>query len=223
MIRELNDYLAKADIDWAICGGDAIDMFVGKQTRDHKDIDVAVFWDEREQLLTYLLQGNWRIFEPENGLLREVTNLQNDYRKKDNLWCILNSSSAYYIEKDHGDFYQITTSRKQQVSLDFIEFLFNDRDGNSFLYKRNHNIKLGNAILHDFNGIPFLAPEMVLLYKSVFTRYLDSSRPEDISMVNCYRHDFNMSLPLLTIEQKYWLKNALLVCYPDGHEWLTKY
>jgi len=81
-------YLSNINLDWAVCGGDAIDMFVGHKTRDHKDIDIAVFWDQRDSLLVYLLQGNWRIFEPENDLLREVTCLDDDLKRNDNLWCI---------------------------------------------------------------------------------------------------------------------------------------
>jgi len=220
MKATLFSYLSNANIDWAICGGDAIDMFVGHKTRDHKDIDIAVFWDQRDRLLTYLLQGEWRIFEPENGLLREVTCIDDDFKRSDNLWCISKRTTAYEITSKYNNFFHITTSRKHQDSLDFMEFLFNKRVDNQFVYKRNSNIKHDNAILHDNSGIPYLAPELVLLYKSIFVRYIDSNLPSEEDMVNCYRHDFNVTFPLLNSKQKLWLASALKSTYPKGHEWL---
>lgn len=220
MNAELFEYLSGAKIDWAVCGGSAIDLFAGRETREHKDLDVAVFWDQRERLLKYLLQGNWRIFEPENGLLREVTSLNDDFQRNDNLWCIAKSSSAYRIVLEHDNFFSITTSRKHQDCFDFVEFLFNRRSGNQFLYKRNHSIQHARPILHDTSGIPYLAPELVLLYKSIFVRYTNSSSPSDMDMVSCYRHDFHTALHLLDNCQKQWLTTALKLSYPSGHEWL---
>lgn len=220
MKAKLFSYLSNINLDWAVCGGDAIDMFVGRKTRDHKDIDIAVFWDQRDRLLAYLLQGNWRIFEPENGLLREITCLDDDLKRNDNLWCISRGSAAYQIDRKHDRFFNITTSRKHQDSLDFIEFLFNKRIGNQFIYKRDSNIKHSHAILHDDSGIPYLTPELVLLYKSIFVRYIDSSLPSDMDMVKCYRHDFDVASPMLSGQQKYWLASALKLSYPHGHEWL---
>lgn len=216
----LFEYLSKADIDWAFCGGIAIDIFVGHQTRNHKDLDIAVFWDQRTQLLEYLLNsGCWRIFEPENGLLREITCLENDFMRNDNLWCISRDSTAYRIELMHDNFYDITTTRKHQDSLDFIEFLFNKRIGNEFLYKRDNTIRHTDPILSDPFGYPYLSPEIVLLYKSVFVRYLNSTLPSDVDMVNDYRHDFDAAFPLLDALQKDWLKVTLATVYPEGHEW----
>lgn len=220
MNAELFEYLSGANIDWAICGGRAIDMYAGRKTREHKDIDVAVFSDQRERLLTYLFQGNWRVFEPENGLLREVTCSDDDFQRNDNLWCIAKNSSAYQIVLEHDNFFSVTTSRKHQDCLDFVEFLFNKRLGNQFLYKRNRNIQHARPILCDPSGIPYLAPELVLLYKSIFVRFINTFSPSDMDMVSCYRHDFHVALPLLDDYQKQWLASALKLSYPNGHEWL---
>ena len=217
----LFSYLFNANIDWAVCGGYAIDIFVGHKTRDHKDIDIAVFWDQRDNLLGYLLQRDWRIFEPEGGLLREVTCLDDDLKRNDNLWCISRETTAYQIDPKQDNFFYITTLRKHQDSLDFIEFLFNKRVEDQFIYKRNPNIRHDKAILHDNSGIPYLAPEIVLLYKSIFVRYIDSPLSCDIDMVNCYRHDFEVAFPLLDKKQKQWLASALNLSYPNGHEWLS--
>lgn len=219
MLAQLFTYLSKADIDWAVCGGAAINMFIGRQTRDHKDVDVAVFWDQRKRLVACLLRGGWRLFEPERGLLREISCLNDDFICNDALWCITKTSAAYKIEREYGDYYGITALRKHQDVLDFMELLFNRRDGNRLVYKRNAGISHDGAILHDSAAIPYLAPEVVLLYQSVFTRYAGSDLPSEVETVKNCRHDFEAAAPLLDARQRHWLAEALQTAYPDGHVW----
>ena len=40
---DLIQMMKDVSYEWMICGGRAIDFFVGKQTRLHKDLDIAVF------------------------------------------------------------------------------------------------------------------------------------------------------------------------------------
>lgn len=220
MLNELRQIMDSVGIRWAVCGGDAIDLFVGRQTRLHKDIDVAVFWEDREHIISEFLRRGWRIFEPDHGLLREITTLEEDLRTEDNLWCIKPETDSYQIIKKHNDFYEITTERKHQDTLDYIEVLFNREKDGRFLYKRDPAITLENYLYKNENGIPYLAPEMVLLYKSIFVRFLDV--PEQKEMVENYRHDFSVALEKFGGQQKWWLRNALIRCYPMGHEWLEK-
>lgn len=220
LLKQLNAYLAKANVDWAVCGGHAVDLFAGQSTREHKDVDVAVFWDQRDRQLSYVLQGPWRIFEPECGLLREVTCAEDDFQRNDNLWCILRRSSAYQIECDHANYYRIAASRRRQDTLDFIEFLFNKRHAGQFVYKRDESIRCRGAIRQNAAGIPYLAPELVLLYKSGFVKLLDSDLPSDGETVQNVRHDFMAVLPLLENHRKRWLAQALFKAYPNGHEWI---
>lgn len=221
-MKEVKTLMDRIGARWAICGGDAIDLFVGRDTRLHKDIDIAVFWEDRKLLINNFINNGWRIFEPDNGLLREITSIENDLYTEDNLWCIKSDVNSYDIENIHGDFYKIVTDRKHQDKLDFIELLFNSYEDDLFIYKRNSNIRLAHAIQCTQEDVPYLAPEMVLLYKSIFTRYLESERESDIEMIANYRHDFDVSTPLLNDEQRNWLKNALSISYPNGHEWLSR-
>jgi hypothetical protein len=61
--------------------------------------------------------------------------------------------------------------------------------------------------------VPFLSPEIVLLYKST---YLNNTGVSDHS------HDFTVSLPFLELEQRKWLKKALEIVHSNNHEWLLK-
>jgi Aminoglycoside-2''-adenylyltransferase len=44
---------------WFITGGWAIDLFLGRETRDHKDVDVAIFREDQFELRRHLSQWKW--------------------------------------------------------------------------------------------------------------------------------------------------------------------
>jgi hypothetical protein len=104
----------------------------------------------------------------------------------------------FYIEFDH----------RAQTKLNFLEFLFNHRTETEFIYARNTEITraLSKAILKN-NGIPYLAPELVLLYKST-----------DIGR-NGYQLDYEETVCMMDLEQKQWLINALNTMYSTRHQW----
>jgi len=72
---------------------------------------------------------------------------------------------------------------------------------------------MDKAILYR-DGIPYLAPEIILLYKS-----------GKGSMQGAYAKprteiDFKAIMPLLSEESRKWLLDAINVANPDGYEWL---
>lgn len=220
MLFALKKWMDSMRIPWMVCGGTAIDLFIGEQTRPHKDVDVAVFWENREQIIGEFLDRGWRVFEPDHGLLREITSFEEDMRVEDNLWCLHPAMDSYLISNRYENYYSITTERENQDVLDYIEVLFNQKKDGAFLYKRNPGITLKPYIYYDNSGIPYLAPEMVLLYKSIFIRLLQ--RPKYMEMVNNYRHDFQVVLERLSFQQQKWLRDALRKEYPEGHEWIAQ-
>jgi len=65
---------------------------------------------------------------------------------------------------------------------------------------------MSKAVL--FNGsIPYLAPEIALLYKSS-----QAEREE-------YHYDFEQTYPHMSSEQKEWFSQKLDILYPEGHKW----
>jgi hypothetical protein len=58
------------------------------------------------------------------------------------------------------------------------------------------------------DGLPCLAPEIQLLYKSKNVRSKD-------------QRDFEGVLPRLTQEQRSWLLTSLRTIYGDGHPWIS--
>lgn len=219
MFKELKRLMDSMAIVWCVCGGHAIDLFVGQQTRLHKDVDLAVLWEDRSKIITEFIRRGWRVFEPNHGFLREITSCTDDKMIEDNLWC-LRPDAGYEIIHQFGNYYKISTARTSQTALDFIEVLFNRVNNGAFLYKRNPQISLTRYLYVSKNGIPYLAPEMILLYKSTFVRLLGTVTPEHTEVVKNYRHDFRVARARLSVEQKKWLKDALQEEYPKGHEWI---
>ena len=44
---------------WAFCGGWAIDLFLNRITRSHKDVDVAVFRHDQHLVRSYFTNCGW--------------------------------------------------------------------------------------------------------------------------------------------------------------------
>jgi len=87
-----------------------------------------------------------------------------------------------------------------------LELLMNERDSSSWVYRRDPRIRraLLDAV-QTHRGIPVLAPEIVLLYKSKAARQLDQA-------------DFQRVLPVLSPSAAVWLHDALALASP-GHPW----
>jgi hypothetical protein len=65
---------------------------------------------------------------------------------------------------------------------------------------------VADAIEHTRDGIPYLAPEIVLLFKAKHVREKDQA-------------DLARALPLLEPERRRWLAAALRTVHPD-HAWI---
>ena len=55
------------DAPWWIAGGWAIDLFLGRQTREHGDIDLAMLRSDQDRLARYL--ADWDVHVAHDGVL----------------------------------------------------------------------------------------------------------------------------------------------------------
>jgi len=60
LIATVKRLMASYTGTWALCGGWAVDAWLGRVTREHEDIDIAVFRDEQE-LFFRQLAPTWRL------------------------------------------------------------------------------------------------------------------------------------------------------------------
>ncbi|MEM9953865.1 MAG: hypothetical protein AAF846_19805 [Chloroflexota bacterium] len=175
--------------EWAVCGGWSIDLHLGKQTREHKDIDIFIWRKNQIFVQRYLLERGWLLEIAHNGELSKWK--RNDYIElpMHGIWC------------KHEDF-----------EPHFIELLLNECNETHYQHRRDISIQLpfGQVIIESEDGIPYLAPQIALLYKSH-------------RLNNDNQHDFEVGFPTLNGEQQKWLLTNIGKLYGGNHKWLKYY
>jgi aminoglycoside-2''-adenylyltransferase len=123
---------------WFVAGGWAIDLFLGIKTRDHKDVDVAVFREDQLELRRHLY--NWRWEKSVNGARLPW---------KTDEWLELPVHEVHASRGDHH-----------------LEFLFNERGEDLWEYRRDRTVVRSISRFRAEAALPVLPPEIVLLYES---------------------------------------------------------
>lgn len=210
LIRQANEMLQNHGFAYAFCGGWAIDLFIGRETRKHGDIDILVYWQQRDMIIQYMQSIGFQVYEMlGGGKVHHITDICHQIKSKRNICCFTQDCELVRLSAtDEADIYGMHFEHTGLTKLNFIEFLFNDKDDTDLLYARRHTVKeaLDDAILYR-GSLPYLSPEMCLLYKST-----DTEREG-------YQSDFENAMASMSQRQKRWLEDALAVLYPDGHKW----
>jgi hypothetical protein len=179
--REAVEWFANVPVPWWIAGGWAIDLFLGRETRPHGDLDVGVLRRNVGEVLRSFPGSE--AFEAKDGALTRL--LHRSPRSDVNcLWC-----------------------RGVGAPRWKLELLLDESEGESWVYRRDPQIRrdLRSVVHHSRDGIPYLAPEVQLLYKAKHARARDE-------------RDFAVVLPHLTIEARDWLRQSLVRTLPS-HPW----
>jgi hypothetical protein len=171
---------------WWIAGGWALDLFLGKQTREHEDLDVAVLRRDEHIFRTHL--QNWELWPGfGQGRLEDKPIKASEQLPKDRevLWCRPSVSSEWAFE-----------------------LLLNKSSKDEWIFKRNDNIRMPIVNLNLVNnGIPYLNPEIVLLFKAK-------------NMFDKDEQDFEQVVPRLDSKAREWLGESLEIVHPT-HPWLS--
>ena len=169
---------------WWICGGWALDLFLGRETRRHDDLDVALFRHDQLALFQHL-----------------------------RAWDLSYATPAHTLEPWDGrslelPIHGIWGRRSTEPSASWTcEFLLNEERDGEWVFRRNEAIRRPvEEIGDERNGLPFLRPEIVLLYKS------GERSPKNET-------DFAAVRPRLSREAILWLRGALERC-DRRHPWI---
>ena len=206
-----DELLRRGEFEYAFCGGQAIDLFLGFESRIHGDIDVCAYWNERDKIILFMQSQGFFVYEAlGDGRAHLITDISKQMKIKRNIFCFKEGCPLVKLSPlDENDCCFWEFFHVGQSELDFVEFLFNDRSETHFEYARDRNIKreIAKAVMFA-DGVPYLAPEICILYKST-----DTARTG-------YQQDFELAYRAMDDEQRAWLQGALRTAYPEGHGWI---
>jgi hypothetical protein len=177
---------------WFVAGGWAIDLFVGAVTREHEDVEVAILRDDQGEVHRFL--SAWTL-----------DRLDDRHEVGASVWVPWNADERI----ESPDFQ--AQARRSGVNPLVIDLFFVDAPHGSWRFRRDPRITRPVAEIGahaEIGGIPFIVPEIELLYKAKY------HRPKD-------EHDFERALPCLDAPQRLWLREALRVNRPDD-PWVTR-
>jgi len=144
-IESIATLLTPFPITWGFCGGWAIDLFLNRITRSHKDVDIAILRTDQRLIFDFLRQRGWML---EQAVEKKLIPIHEDEiltPPVHTIWC-----------------------RNVGTDPDFLEILLNESEGDQFLFRRDRSIRcaLNKAFVTSPSGFPILLPEIALLYKS---------------------------------------------------------
>lgn len=183
--QQVAELMRGFDAPWYIAGGWALDLFLGRQTRAHNDIEVSVFRADEAKLRKHL--RGWEHFIAEAGTLTPLAERDPLPPKAHELW-----------------------SRERGRDRWQLEILFEERVGDRWVYRRHDRVGAHWKDIGRFtnDGIPYIRPDIQLLYKST------SPRPADES-------DLLAVLPRLDPAQRATLY-AFIGTTNASHRWLDR-
>ncbi len=181
--RTVADRLAGVSVPWYVAGGWALDLFRGAQTREHEDLEIAV--PERAFAAVAARFPDCDFYVPGGG--RVVPLAPGPMREHHQTWALDRAALAWRFD------------------------VFREpHDGDIWICRRDPSIRRSYAAIvrRTDDGVPYLTPEIVLLFKA------KAGRDKDLA-------DLEGTLPLLTTAQRTWLDEVLGVVHPD-HGWRAR-
>lgn len=155
-IIEVAERLRAFERPWAVAGGWALDLALGRVTRSHADVDVAMFRDDQAALRAAL--PGWRFEIASGGVLAP--------------W-----ATDTWLELPVHEVHASPPGARGGRPGRPLEFLLNERAESDWVYRRDLAVRrpLAQTIVEVADGVRVLAPEIVLLYKSKAPRPVDEA------------------------------------------------
>jgi len=141
-------HLAGVGVPWYVTAGWALDLFQGRQTRDHEDIEIAVPADGFPDVRSALWE--FELYAIGEGLAQPLT--------------------PETLATSHQ-----TWVREPASGLWRLDVLREPWEGDTWIFRRDSRIRLPRTrvIAHSADGIPYAQPEIALLFKAKAVREKD--------------------------------------------------
>ena len=178
--REVAARLAGVGVPWYVAGGWAIDLYLGEQTRPHEDLEIAVPAADFGAVAARFPDLDFHVAG--GGSVVPVTP----------------AAMAAHFQ---------TWAYDVPAGLWRFDVFREPHDGDVWISRRDARLRrpYASLIRRSADGIPYLSPEVVLLFKA------KHERPKDVA-------DYAAVAPGLTAAERDWLDHALDLVHP-GHAW----
>ncbi|HZH79454.1 MAG TPA: hypothetical protein VEY88_25765 [Archangium sp.] len=181
--REVAARLEGVTAPWYVAAGWALDLFRGSQSRPHSDLEIAVPASRFDEFRTAF--AGYEFDVPAKG-------------------CLWPSTPPELLPFSHQ-----TWLRDPATGTFLVDVFREPHDGDTWICRRDETLRLPytEIIERTEDGIPYLIPELVLLFKA------KKGRPKDLA-------DLEGVLPLLDASRRARLADWLARVHP-GHAWLS--
>ncbi|MEU3224272.1 amino acid transporter [Streptomyces sp. NPDC006976] len=179
--------LAPLRTRWWIAGGYAVELAVGRAFRDHGDIDVLLLRRDQSEIQRILPDWEWWAADPP-GTLRPWRPGETLPPGVHDIWCRPGPDEPWRLQ-----------------------FMLDDAEGDDWVFRRDSRVRLPLNRLGRVSGdgVPYLAPEVQLLYKSRALRTKDEQ-------------DFEAALPVLDDDGRAWLAETITLAQGADHPWAAR-
>lgn len=188
-----------------------MDAWLGRQTREHGDVDVTVF-DEHQQAVFEHLRG-WHIVADEDNFPRDTAVPPEFWDgRRLRLPAHLHCRPPGELDELLG---WVTPPYAKSAGIN-LEVMFNERAGDAWRLNIDPHLALPtDECFRLLDGIPTVVPEVLMFFKATaYSGRPGYPRPHD-------EDDFNALLPVLSVDARRWLADSITLVRP-GHPWLGR-
>ncbi|BCP53072.1 hypothetical protein K32_16890 [Kaistia sp. 32K] len=180
---ELGQRLRGIGRPWHVVGGWALDLWHGRETREHEDLEFAVLRDDLDAF-RHALAG-MQFFTAGSGIVAPLPDGADPAPEIFQIWCL------------------DPLERRWRVDM-----MIEPGTPDEWVYRRDPRLvrRRAEMIATTADGLPYLKPAAVLLFKAKHVRGKDEL-------------DFAKALPKLETAERAWLKASLQTLHP-GHPWI---
>lgn len=142
-------HLAGVGIDWCVVGGWAIDLWLGRETRTHEDLEIAILRDDFASIRKHL--GAFDLHSVGDGEVRRLAPHEMPAADKHQNWVLDSAANAWRMD-----------------------IMMEPGDAHTWVFRRDPSIRAPRKqMIGTRDGVRFLKPEGALLYKA------KAARPKD--------------------------------------------
>ena len=155
--EQVAELLAGVEAPWFVAAGWAIDLFLGEESREHEDLEIAVPRERFPEIAERL--AGFELFVPDSDLTDPGL-----------VWPFAHAPQE--LDRNHQ-----TWVREPATGRWLLDVFREPSDGDTWIYRRDDRIRLpySDVIERTDDGIPYARPEIVLLFKAKRVRPKDEA------------------------------------------------